>query len=121
MPEKRILLVEDEPQILNVLEHVLRSERYVLDTARTVPDAMALLDGGSYALAIVDWRLPDGGDGLTIADAAAERGAKTIIMSAYLFQMQSGRVRQHETLMKPIRPSEMIAIVERAIGKADAS
>jgi hypothetical protein len=37
-------------------------------------------------------------------------------MSGYLFQMSGGRADQHETLMKPIRPSELIAAVERTIG-----
>jgi len=68
-----------------------------------------------YALVIVDWRLPDG-DGFEIADAAAETGAKTLVMSGYLFQMSGGRADQHLILMKPIRPSELIAAVERTIG-----
>lgn len=118
MPEKRILLVEDEPQVLDILTHTLRAERYAVDTAKNVPEAMSLLDWRTYALAIVDWRLPGGGDGLLVADTAADLGAKTMIMSSYLFQMPGGRAERHETLMKPMRPSEMVAAVERAIGKA---
>ena len=38
-------------------------------------------------------------------------------MSGYLFQMPGGRADQHETLMKPLRPSEMVAAVERAMGE----
>ncbi len=39
-------------------------------------------------------------------------------MSGYLFRMPGGRSELHETLMKPLRPSEIIAVVERSIGKA---
>jgi hypothetical protein len=39
-------------------------------------------------------------------------------MSGYLFQMPGGRADRHETLMKPLRPSEIVAAVERSIGKA---
>jgi hypothetical protein len=38
-------------------------------------------------------------------------------MSGYLFQMPGGRADRHETLMKPIRPSEIVNAVERRIGK----
>ena len=35
-----------------------------------------------------DWQLPDG-DGLPIADTAADSGAKTFIMSSYLFRCRA--------------------------------
>lgn len=120
MPEKRILLVEDEFVVQQTLGIVLRGEGYVIDAASTVAEAMALLETQSYDLAIVDWRLPDGGDGLLVADAAADLGARTLLMSGYLFQMPGGRADRHETLMKPIRPAEIIDAVVRVIGKAVA-
>lgn len=117
MPEKRILLLEDEPDIHQLLTHVLIDEGYSVDVASTVAEAWQYLDAQTYALAICDWRLPDG-DGLVIAEAAADLGAKTFVMSGYLFQMPGGRSERHDTLMKPIRPSELVAAVERSIGKA---
>ena len=78
---------------------------------------MACLDRGSYALVIADWRLPDG-DGLLVAETGAALGARTFVTSGYLFQMPGGGSERHETLMKPIRPSELVAAVERTIGTA---
>ena len=40
----------------------------------------------TYALVITDWRLPDG-DGMIVADWEKEIGAKTFVMSGYLFEM----------------------------------
>jgi DNA-binding response OmpR family regulator len=117
MSDKRILLVEDERAIHELLTHALRSEGYVVDVATTLAEAWRHLDARSYALVIADWRMPDG-DGTVIADAAAQLGAKTCVMSGYLFRMPGGRSDLHETLMKPLRPSEIIAVVERSIGKA---
>ena len=117
MAEQRILLVEDERDIRDLLEHVLVAEGYAVDCAATIAQAWQLLDTRPYALAIVDWRLPDG-DGTVIADGAALLGAKTFLMSGYLFQMPGGRALEHETLMKPIRPSEIVAVVERSIGRS---
>jgi len=114
--QKRILLVEDEPDIHYLLAHVLMDAGYAVDVAETVAAAWQYLDTQSYALVITDWRLPDG-DGTVIAEAAAHLGAKTFVMSGYLFQMPGGRAERHETLMKPIRPRELVAAVERSIGK----
>ena len=119
MPEKRILLVEDERTTRDLLANVLLAEGYRVDVAKTVAEAMSFLRVGSYALVLTDWRLPDG-DGMLVADTAHQLGAKTLLMSGYLFQMQGGRADQHETLMKPLRPSELVDAVERSIGKADA-
>jgi len=120
MADKRILLVEDERAIHELLTHALRSEGYVVDVATTLAEAWQELDARSYALVIADWRLPDG-DGTMIADAAAQLGARTCVMSGYLFRMPGGRSDLHETLMKPLKPSEIVAVVERSIGKAAAA
>jgi DNA-binding response OmpR family regulator len=118
MPAKRILLVEDDPDIHQLLAHVLIDEGYAVDVATTAAKAWQCLDAQSYALVIADWRLPDG-DGTVIAEAAADLGAKTFVMSGYLFSMPGGRSERHDTLMKPIRPRELVMAVEHSIGKAE--
>ena len=115
MPQKRILLVEDDPQIRALLGLVLRREGYALDEADTVASAMSLLDAGSYDLALVDWRVPDG-DGLLVADTAAQLGAETVVMSGYLPEMPGGRAYGHQSIMKPIMPAELVDFVRRTIG-----
>jgi DNA-binding response OmpR family regulator len=117
MAAKRILLVEDETGISDFLTIALRGEGYEVDVAATAAEAWTWLDAHPYELVIADWRLPDG-DGMLIADAAAELGAKTLLMSGYLFNMPGGRADAHETLMKPVRPREMVAVVHRSIGTA---
>jgi DNA-binding response OmpR family regulator len=119
LPEKRILLVEDERTIREVLSNVLRTEGYRVAVAITVAEAMACLDAARYALVISDWRLPDG-EGSVVVDRAADMGANTLLMSGYLFQMPGDLADRHETLMKPLRPIEIVAAVERSIGKAIA-
>ena len=115
MSAKRILLIEDEPDSADLLALGMRSAGYTVDTAETATLARARLDGMRYALVIVDWRLPDG-DGIEIADLAAATGAKTILASGYVLQMPADRVTAHDILMKPLRPRELLAAVERAIG-----
>jgi DNA-binding response OmpR family regulator len=112
---KRILLVEDDDDVAPLLMHVLIGEGYAVDLATTRMEAWRYLDAHRYDLVVADWRLPDG-DGSVIADAGAELGAKTLVMSGYLFRMPGGRAERHQTLMKPIRPSELVDVVRRAIG-----
>lgn len=115
MPNQRILLLEDDAQTSPLLTHVLIDEGYVIDFAETMEKAWALLHVHHYGLVIADWRLPDG-NGLEIANAAARAGSKTIIMSGYLFQMPVGAADAHDIMMKPVRPTEIIAAVKRHIG-----
>ena len=113
--QQRVLLVEDN-DVGVLLVDVLRGEGYLVDLATTTAEAWAHLDTHAYVLVIADWKLPDG-DGTIIADAAAHLGATTVVMSGYLFQMPRGRADPHETLMKPIRPSELVDVVQRSVGK----
>jgi len=56
----RILLVEDDPDVRLLLEHVLLGAEYGADGAETLAQAHALLGSASYDLVIADARLPDG-------------------------------------------------------------
>src|SRR4051812_47496902 len=114
MPGKSILLVEDEPLVRDLLAHNLRAEGYAVEAVPSFAEAWQRVTNRLYALVIADWRLPDG-DGTQIADAAVERGMKTFVMSGYLLQMSAERAERYDAMMKPIRPAEMIAAVERRI------
>jgi DNA-binding response OmpR family regulator len=113
---KRILFVEDEPNIQDPMSHALRSGGYSVDVAGTAAEAKSCLIAQTYDLVIVDWRLPDG-DGRVIADWAAELGAKTIVVSGYLHHMPSGRAEGHETIMKPFWPRDLVAAVQRCLSE----
>jgi DNA-binding response OmpR family regulator len=115
MAVKRILLVEDEKDIAEILALILEAEGYAVDTAGTLAQARRRLDAGAYSLVNTDLRLPDG-DGLEIADLAAELGARTSILSGYVLKLPADAARRHTVLTKPIRPSEFLAAVQRLIG-----
>ena len=104
MTVKRILLVEDEEDIAEILALFLRNEGYSVDIAGTLAQARQRLDAVTYTLVNTDLRLPDG-DGLEIANRAAELGARTSILSGYVLQLQAEAVHRHEVMTKPMRPS----------------
>ncbi len=61
----RLLLVDDEENILRSLQRVLRKEPYQISTAMSGEDALALLDDQTFDLVISDARMP-GMDGPTL-------------------------------------------------------
>lgn len=115
MPEQRILLVEDDEDVGELLAVALEDAGYEVDLAKTAAESWARLAAHGYALVIADWRLPDG-DGSVIADGAADLGAQTFIMSGYLPELPSDRREGHRCITKPIRLDAFIAAVQGAIG-----
>ena len=108
--------VEDETELQELFGQVLRGEGYAVDIASTLADALYRLGAQRYALVVADWRLPDG-NGIIAADRAAELGAKTIVISGYLYRLADEAAERHELLMKPVRPIELIVAVKASIGK----
>jgi DNA-binding response OmpR family regulator len=116
MATRRILLVEDDKELSTLLSHVLVTAGFDVDLVRTVGKAQERLTGSAYELVIADWRLPDG-DGLDIADRAADLGIKAAVLTGYAFRMPAEKAARHEVWMKPMRPKELIAAVERCLGR----
>lgn len=116
MPKKDILIVDDEAGICEMLGGTLQDAGYAVDLAVNAAEAMNLLHEREYGMVVVDWRLPDG-DGAVIAGLAAAAGSHAFVMSGYLRKMLPGSVDPRQTLMKPIKPSELLATAHACIGK----
>jgi Response regulator receiver domain len=69
----RILLVEDDPDVLLVFEEVLIDAGYEVDTAATFREADNLLGLGEYDLLLSDGRLPDGNGAFVAAGKCGHR------------------------------------------------
>lgn len=55
----RILLVDDDPNLLSVFGRLLRMQGYTVETAADGEQALAAMDAPAYDLALVDYDLPD--------------------------------------------------------------
>ena len=67
----RVLLVDDEPDILELLELALRKMGLEVDKAGNVREALSRLAAQRYELCLTDMRLPDG-DGLQVVRHIAQ-------------------------------------------------
>ncbi|HEY7378011.1 MAG TPA: response regulator, partial [Steroidobacteraceae bacterium] len=70
--QPKVLVVDDEPDLLELLELTL--SRMGLDTTRAenVSEAIRLLDREPFDLCLTDWRLPDG-EGLRVVEHIGQR------------------------------------------------
>lgn len=79
-----ILIVEDEPEILNLLLVVLQNETDNIDAAADCAAARALLAANHHAILLTDVRLPDGnGLDLVTEYLRANPGGQALVMSAH--------------------------------------
>ncbi len=121
----RILLVEDDPDLAEVVALGLRNESYAVDVAGTYAAAVDLLATTSYDVACVDLGLPDG-DGLDLVrrvgrDGHLRRPRRCLVLTAR--DAVADRVGGHDAgaddyLVKPFHFAELLARL-RALARRD--
>jgi len=87
MPDRRILVVDDEAEIVELLRDFLTGEGFIVDTAGDASIALELIRGQIYDAAVVDFNLPDM-DGVMlhrqIRQMDSELAQRTVFMSGFL-------------------------------------
>jgi DNA-binding response OmpR family regulator len=115
-PKVRLLVVDDDAQIIRLYVDVLQREGFEVATALDVKTATAKIDElkGDVSVLIVDLGLPDG-DGAEFSRTVGQKyGPKsTIFVSGWtdeFWQLQD--VQGHWLIMqKPVAPKKLIAAV----------
>lgn len=59
MAPKRILVVDDEPEVVSFLEDLLEDQGYAVDSAKDAAGALELVRSTIFDAAILDFNLPD--------------------------------------------------------------
>ena|SRR5665213_3350419 len=114
MPQSaRILVIDDDSDIRDVLAQFLHGAGYQVDAVGTAAAALSQIEGQTYDLVVTDAKLPDG-SGVAIADLAKARGMAAVILTGYAAETRPGGP-QHDYLFKPIRAEEFARAVERYI------
>jgi DNA-binding NtrC family response regulator len=79
-----LLIIDDEPQLRNMLERLLAGEGYVVRTAPTGAQALQRLKAETYQAVLCDVRLPDAnGVELTRAIKLQQPDAEVIVLTAF--------------------------------------
>jgi two-component system, OmpR family, KDP operon response regulator KdpE len=118
---RRVLVVDDEPQILRALRVVLRDAGFEAVPAETAGEALDLAAVRPPDAAIVDLVLPDG-DGVGVCRSLREWSSMPIIVLSALGD-EDEKVRALEAgaddyVTKPFGPRELVARLEAALRRA---
>jgi two-component system OmpR family response regulator len=124
----RLLVVEDEPDLLSVLAQSLREEGYAVDTAADGREGLFKAEGGEYDAMVLDLMLPQM-DGWTVLKKLRGGGQKVPVLVLTARDALPDRVKGLDSgaddyLTKPFELAELLArlraLVRRAAGKASS-
>jgi len=123
----RVLLVDDNPTVLQILSETLESLSFDVDIAHSGDDALLLLEKSDrYDLILMDWLMP-GMDGIETtrrikSDVRIKHLPIIIMMTAYgreAAEQNMGGVDLDGFLVKPVTPSQLFDAIIRAKTTSD--
>ncbi|KGH27195.1 Fis family transcriptional regulator [Comamonas testosteroni] len=114
-----ILVVDDEPDLRTLYELTLLREGYRVETAGSVQEGMAQLQGRNFDVLITDMRLPDGiGMELLLQLRDQSRSERCIVMTAYGSAenaVEALRAGAFDYLTKPVDLRQFRQVVASAV------
>jgi putative nucleotidyltransferase with HDIG domain len=121
----RVLIVDDEPELVRLLKDVLVAEGYEVATAGTVAAGLRALDQQDFDVLISDLRLPDD-DGLALVEAAKRRrpDLMALMMTAYASLDTSVAALRNgvdDYLIKPVPIEQLLRAVHKAFERRRAA
>jgi two-component system OmpR family response regulator len=113
---QRILVVDDEPSIVDAVATALRYEGYDVDEAATGRDALEKVARNEPALIVLDWMLPDI-DGIEVGRRLRARGFKTAVLfltakDATENKVEALRAGGDDYVTKPFSLAEVVARIQ---------
>jgi two-component system response regulator PilR (NtrC family) len=118
---KKILVIDDEASMREMLGIMLRKEGYAVEIAADRSTAAAMLDRGPVHMVITDVKLPDG-DGIEILRhvKAASPETAVVVMTAYgttEAAVAALKLGAQDYLVKPFDVDELKIVVRNALEK----
>ena len=121
--QPKVLVVDDEPDLLELLELTLSRMGLDVERASTVGEAIAQLDRDSFDLCLTDMRLPDG-EGLRVVEHINLRGLDVPVAVITAFGSAENAVAAlkagaFDYLAKPVALEQLRALVKQALKVPD--
>jgi DNA-binding response OmpR family regulator len=107
----RILIVEDEKKLIDILQRSLRSEGYTVDGVNTAADGLEYIKSYHYDLIVLDLQLPDG-TGTSLLKAIRELGHKMPVLvltarSDLESKVENFQAGADDYVIKPVAMAEL--------------
>lgn len=122
----RILIVEDDRDIVSNLEILLRAEGFLVKTVYSQKDAQKATEGENFDLILLDLNLPDGNGYSFCAMIKKERDIPVIMLTAMGDEssiVTGFQLGADDYVVKPFKPLELISRIKnvlRRCGKTPA-
>ncbi|WP_085584621.1 response regulator [Thalassospira mesophila] len=120
---RRILIVDDDPDITNLLEIYLNDEGYDVDVAASEREMQAHLLRRSFDLILLDILLPDG-DGFDITRRLRETSDTAIILisrkNTDIDQIVGLELGADDYVVKPLEPRSLLARIKSVLRRYKA-
>lgn len=118
---KKILVVDDEPKIVDVVKSYLEKNGYAVATAYTGREALELFEKDSLSLIILDWMLPDI-TGEEICRTIRQNSKVPVIMLTARAEEENILEGFHfgadDYVTKPFSPRQLVARVAAVLRRA---
>jgi len=119
--QARILVIDDDESIREVLTSILEDKGYIVDTAENGKEAIKKLEAEFYNLALVDIRLPDmeGTKLLTAVKETSPRMVKIIITGYPSLQNTIEAINKGADgyIVKPIKVESLLDTIKEHLKK----
>jgi DNA-binding response OmpR family regulator len=124
MDAANVLLVEDDPELLESLTEVLAPHGYRVTATASLREARASLSTTTPDVAVIDLKLPDG-SGAELARELIASGTTIVLTTGYdgpevLEAIRSLRSRGARYLGKPFAPALLLELLSQASAPGDA-
>jgi DNA-binding NtrC family response regulator len=113
----KILLVEDNASMREMLGSIIAEKGYGVDAAADVAAGLALLKKNDYAMIISDLQLPDM-DGLSFLKRVRDLQLPFIILTAYGSiekAVEAIKEGAHDFIAKPVDPDYLLLMIDKAL------
>lgn len=119
MPEKSVLVVDDDPSMLELASYQLRLEGFEVQTAESGQEALTKAQTFSFAIALTDLLLPDM-DGIELVTALKEMRPETevIMITGYgsvSKAVDAIRAGAFYYVEKPVDFDQLLALIDKAL------
>ncbi|MBW7889239.1 MAG: response regulator transcription factor [Bacteroidetes bacterium] len=124
-PERKILIVEDNKDVVLIVQRKLNRANFHVDAAHDGVEALEKINGHEYELIILDISLPKK-SGLEVLKEIREKGNKTPVLILSGLNEVEDKVKglkygADDYLGKPFEPKELIARIEAILRRSNAT
>jgi CheY-like chemotaxis protein len=126
MPQCRVLLADDDPQIRAFLQASLRARQYLVDLASDGVEALEVVErlGATVNLLITDIKMPRM-DGVSLARAVAQILPRlpVLFISGWADPLEEPEWQkpQYAFLRKPFLPKALVSCIEELLARSSAA